>query len=814
MPDHNDVAIVGAGPVGLIAAHELARRGVSLRLFDKRPGPSHTTRAFTLHARTMEMFEHIGVAHRIEEVALPCPGNVYHFQGMSEEDKPRTDFRGLPTRYPFYYKINQNDFEQVLREHLCAHYGIRPEYGQEFIDLEQDADGVTLSVVDRASGEVRTHRSAWVIGSDGAHSRVRDRVGIDFVGDRVGVMAMMDVEISDFAHDDAWVNYFIGESLFMLVTKLPGRLWRVYLSDAGAMTRADDPRGSFQAVADEIGIGMRIGDPQWATQWEILNSAATSYRAGRVFLCGDASHVHSPAGGQGMNGCMQDAFNLGWKLAAVVDGAAPESLLDTYEAERRPIGAQITAGARSTHDIVMAFGQGLADRIALTREPGWQQRTVELISGLSYNYRDTVSGPPVEPVPGPAAGDRAPDAQLVVQPRKRLFDLFRHCGFTLLLVPRPGDAGDAQRAARVAALMREAFGDRVSSVLVSADRSADFDEDHLIPDQLGSSPSATRSPRGGPGHPGPPGHVRRGTLPARGRRRARRAGGPVAGSSRGGARGGGLTTCRGRAAPRPAASSGRGATRRGGLSSSRRSLSWHRTKHAGRNLRAARSPRPGRPGRRVGAASALPRRFGELAEMAERVGEMVGGERRERDVLPDVLRDGRPVVGQRHPGLGRTGRREVVAPRPATELQLAALVLLPRPPADRAVLGEHLDPVGHLVVPVRVVRVVHPDSEDLSGPGQRRRVDRGLDPAGAVDGAVRGRIGQHGEHLAAGTGMVSSTRTFSSAMSACSSSSRPDRIRCGVVQEQTPGSTELIGPRRVRRAADRHGANAFSTWSA
>ena len=485
MPDHNDVAIVGAGPVGLIAAHELARRGVSLRLFDKRPGPSHTTRAFTLHARTMEMFEHIGVAHRIEEVALPCPGNVYHFQGMSEEDKPRTDFRGLPTRYPFYYKINQNDFEQVLREHLCAHYGIRPEYGQEFSDLEQDADGVTLSVVDRASGEVRTHRSAWVIGSDGAHSRVRDRVGIDFVGDRVGVMAMMDVEISDFAHDDAWVNYFIGESLFMLVTKLPGRLWRVYLSDAGAMTRADDPRGSFQAVADEIGIGMRIGDPQWATQWEILNSAATSYRAGRVFLCGDASHVHSPAGGQGMNGCMQDAFNLGWKLAAVVDGAAPESLLDTYEAERRPIGAQITAGARSTHDIVMAFGQGLADRIALTREPGWQQRTVELISGLSHNYRDTVSGPPVEPVPGPAAGDRAPDAQLVVQPRKRLFDLFRHCGFTLLLVPRPGDAGDAQRAARVAALMREAFGDGVSSVLVSADRSADFDEDHLIPDQLG-----------------------------------------------------------------------------------------------------------------------------------------------------------------------------------------------------------------------------------------------------------------------------------------------------------------------------------------
>ncbi|WP_326568897.1 FAD-dependent monooxygenase [Amycolatopsis rhabdoformis] len=485
MLDHNGVAIVGAGPVGLIAAHELARRNVPLRLIDKRPGPSHTTRAFTLHARTMEMFEHIGVAHRIEEVALPCPGNVYHFPGLRDDEKPRTDFRGLPTRYPFYYKINQNDFEQVLREHLCAHYGIRPEYGKEFTDLEQDADGVTLSVLDNASGEVSSHRSAWVIGSDGAHSRVRDRVGIEFVGDKVGVMAMMDVEVEEFTHDESWVNYFIGESLFMLVTKLPGRLWRVYLSDAGAMTQADDPRASFQAVADKIGIGMRIGEPQWATRWEILNSAAGSYRAGRVLLAGDASHVHSPAGGQGMNGCMQDAFNLGWKLAAVVDGAAPETLLDSYEAERRPIGAQITAGAKATHDIVMAFGQGLEDRIALTREPGWQQRTVELISGISHNYRDVVSAPDVPAVAGPRVGDRAPDAQLVIEPRKRLFDLFRHGGFTLLLVPRPSVTEDFERAERVAEQMRAAFGDRVSSVLVTDERTTAFDEDHTIPDQLG-----------------------------------------------------------------------------------------------------------------------------------------------------------------------------------------------------------------------------------------------------------------------------------------------------------------------------------------
>jgi NADPH-dependent dioxygenase len=485
MPDLDDVAIVGAGPVGLITAHELARRGVPVRLLDKRPGPSHTTRAFTLHARTMEMFEHIGVAHRIEEIALPCPGNVYHFQGVADHEKPRTDFRGLPTRYPFYYKINQNDFEQVLREHLLSQHGIRPEYGRELTELWQDADGVTICVRDRSAKRTDHSRHGWVIGSDGAHSRVREQLGIEFVGENVGVMAMMDVEVQDFPHDDSWVNYFIGESLFMLVTRLPGDLWRVYLSDAGAMTRTDDPRASFQAVADRIGIGMRIGEPQWATQWEILNRQATRYRDGRVLLCGDASHVHSPAGGQGMNGCMQDAFNLGWKLAATIGGHAQTGLLDTYETERRPIGAQITAGAKATHDIVMAFGQGLSERIAVTREAGWQQRTVELISGLSHNYRDTVAGPGVPAVKGPQAGDRAPDALLVATPKKRVFDLFHHPGFTLLLVPRGGNAADVERAETIAARCADKHGEHISCVLVADEPTTAFDDDHRVRDRSG-----------------------------------------------------------------------------------------------------------------------------------------------------------------------------------------------------------------------------------------------------------------------------------------------------------------------------------------
>jgi NADPH-dependent dioxygenase len=473
-----DVLIAGAGPTGLILAHELLRRGVRVRLAEKRPGPSHTTRAFTLHARTMEMFEHIGVAHRLEEVCLPCPGNVYHFQGLPADEVPRTDFRALPSRYAFYYKLNQNDFEQVLREHLVAHYSLVPEYQTEVVSVAEAGDQVEVRLRRADTGATETARYDWVVGCDGSKSRVRQEAGIGFTGSRVGVMAMMDVEISDFPHDDSWVNYFISRDLFMLVTKLPGRYWRVYLSDAGAMTEVGDPRQSFQQVADEMGVGMTIGEPQWATQWEILNNVADRYRKGRVLLCGDASHVHSPAGGQGMNGCMQDAFNLGWKLAAVVNGVACADVLDTYERERRPIGEQITAGAKATHDIVMAFGTGLADRIAITRQPEWQDNSTRLISGLSHNYRGAVRMPAaLTPVPGPAAGERAPDALLTAEPRKRVFDLLRHPRFTLLASPGDGKSGQADVIGKVFDDLGARFPGKVNCRMITTEPAAGFDID-------------------------------------------------------------------------------------------------------------------------------------------------------------------------------------------------------------------------------------------------------------------------------------------------------------------------------------------------
>src|SRR5690242_17735595 len=156
----------------------------------------------------MEMFDHIGLAHRIQEVSLPCPGNVFHFPGLNDEDKPRTDFRALPTRYPFYYKVNQNQFEQVLREHLRAGYGVAPEYGREFVGLVQDESGVEVSIRHGDTGKYETLHCGWVVGCDGARSQVRRQLGVRFSTEQTGCMAMMDAEIDSSEYDGTWVNYF------------------------------------------------------------------------------------------------------------------------------------------------------------------------------------------------------------------------------------------------------------------------------------------------------------------------------------------------------------------------------------------------------------------------------------------------------------------------------------------------------------------------------------------------------------------------------------------------------------------------------
>jgi len=213
------------------------------------------------------------------------------------------------------------------------------------------------------------------------------------------------------------------------------------------------PREVFQHFVDRHFDGVVVGEPHWATQWTVITRLASTYRKGNIFLAGDSAHVHSTSGGQGMNCCMQDAHNLGWKLALVEKGLARSTLLDSYETERHPIGAQVIAGASALHEIILAHGTGVEERMMRVKDPAWLALAAGKISGIAYTYRDCVAIPSgLAPLDGPQIGDRAPDVDL--SPSQTLFSLLGHPNMTLLVMAR----GDMPAAERICREFRDRYG--------------------------------------------------------------------------------------------------------------------------------------------------------------------------------------------------------------------------------------------------------------------------------------------------------------------------------------------------------------------
>ena len=238
--NENDVLVVGAGPTGTIITNELLRRGINVRWIEKRESPLGTTRAFTVHARTFEMLEHIGIAHKIQEVNAFCPGNRFHIDGLDipQEEMPVLDFRKLQnTRYNFYGKVNQQDLEQILRGHVACQHSFSPEWGVECKSLEQDESGVSVEI--EYGGKTGHIRASYVVGADGVNSVVRQQSGLEMRGDAYAdeesgddgffTMSMMDVPLENYQGDADWINYHFSESDWMLITSLPDGNYRVLL---------------------------------------------------------------------------------------------------------------------------------------------------------------------------------------------------------------------------------------------------------------------------------------------------------------------------------------------------------------------------------------------------------------------------------------------------------------------------------------------------------------------------------------------------------------------------------------------------------
>ena len=464
------VLVVGAGPVGLTMAAELARHGVGCRIVERLTKPSPYCRAIGVTPRTVEIWDDMGIAQAMIDAGRWLEGMRSVIQGQVR-DEAMPDLSELPFGQ---LGLPQFETERLLARHL-GRLGIAVERGVALTALEQEGAGVT--VVLEGDGHRESASFDYLVGCDGAHSAVRRALGIAFEGDAFPMEFMLgDVAIAwDLPRGQALralkLNPDAAPDMFIAIPLVEPARYRVSMmappelaaapdgTDHGIQSeRATPTLRHLQAVADALVPGPpALSDLRWSSIFRISMRLAARYRAGRCFIAGDAAHIHPPTGGQGMNTGIQDAYNLAWKLALVMRGGADPSFLDSYEAERRPVGKEtIERTLRASR----RFG----------REPGPRDRLADTQIRVSYRQTGWVAeGLPDGP--GPAAGDRAPDANGLRRRRVhfplRMFDLLRGTEHVLLVPVDPVDPFAEQHLERLAETVLPGLADQVRIVAIA-----------------------------------------------------------------------------------------------------------------------------------------------------------------------------------------------------------------------------------------------------------------------------------------------------------------------------------------------------------
>jgi len=453
------VLIVGAGPTGLTLAAQLYAHGASVRIVDRQLDRAHESRALAVQPRTLEVLRTLGISEQLVERGNDAVQLRLH---GSERVVPIRLFDvGLDdTAYPFLLFVSQAETEAVLNEHLAEH-GIEVERGVELVTFTAGEQQVSCTLRHR-DGNTERVRARYLVGCDGAHSSVRQHAGIPFRGGRYPhTFALADLEVDGALERDA-AHSFIGAAgvLFFFPLGRPAT-WRMVgmrTQVPGAseheqeQERGEPSLAALQAIADAFTGGrLRLRDPVWLTYFRLHHRHAARYRAGRIFLAGDAAHVHSPAGAQGMNTGIQDAWNLGWKLALVDRGLADPALLDSYEAERRPVGRLVlrftdraTQITTSASPLVRLLRTQVVPRLAplALRSKRGRARVYRTLSQLAIRYRRSPAVEEGQPAlrRGPKAGDRLPDARIARDGHIFwLHEALATSSYHLLLCRSPGD---------------------------------------------------------------------------------------------------------------------------------------------------------------------------------------------------------------------------------------------------------------------------------------------------------------------------------------------------------------------------------------
>ncbi|WP_433859923.1 FAD-dependent monooxygenase [Streptomyces kronopolitis] len=428
-----DVLVVGAGPTGLLLAGDLAEAGLRVTLLERRPGKiSNLTRALVVHARTLEQLDARGLADELVAGGYPL-SSLLLFGGAT------IDASRLHSRFPFVLVTPQFEVERLL-ERRARRAGVTFRPDSEVLGLDQDAGGVTVRF--RTPEGLGSLRAAYTVGTDGVRSTIREAIGQPFPGKSV-IRSLLLADVRLTREPSSPFNVGAGGEAFALLSSF-GDGWYRVIGWSPEHQADDDVPVSLDEIRDitrrALGSDYGMHEARWISRFHSDERQAPQYRVGRVFLAGDAAHVHSPAGGQGMNTGLQDAANLSWKLAAVLRGHAPESLLDSYQAERHPVGKAVL---RSSGALVrLALMQSFPGRVAratatrlLRRLGPLANRAILAISGLGIAY-------PAGPGAHRLAGERAPDIRLA--DGSRLYEVLRQGRFVLITpADEPGGARPA-----------------------------------------------------------------------------------------------------------------------------------------------------------------------------------------------------------------------------------------------------------------------------------------------------------------------------------------------------------------------------------
>jgi 3-(3-hydroxy-phenyl)propionate hydroxylase len=488
-----DILILGAGPTGLTAAHELARHGLAPRIIDKKPQPVQHSQALAVQVRTLETFDIMGIAEGWLREGFPL--RDIHPRVFGKR-LPTVHLDGADSRFSAPLSVGQQVTERLLTDALVAR-GVSVERNLEATALSQDESGVDVTLRS-PDGAAHTLRARYVIACEGSHSIARDALAIPFEGDRNPHREMIqaDAQLAS-AYPAGVIHFFVeGERAVLLFPfDNQGHCRILCIIPPSDPPRHDPPtlddvQAEVRRLADP---GATLSTPRWLNRFRTQHRLAAAFRKGRVFIAGDAAHVHVPVGGQGMNYGIQDAFNLAWKLAGVCRKTLAPWVLETYDLERRPVAAALVdATERIFHLVAPPHGAGhlrhslmpLVASTALALDPV-QDAIRNAMAEFNVHYRES----PLSETHGGGhlvAGERAPDAPLVLhRTTTRLFDLLRQNGWLLLLCTGThGHFPEDLAAACIAHARVPAFTLRAE--LPATDAPADLlDLDHLLHDAFG-----------------------------------------------------------------------------------------------------------------------------------------------------------------------------------------------------------------------------------------------------------------------------------------------------------------------------------------